>query len=159
MHGIGMMLILTNFDVSLSLFMVLSLCGLSMFKTLNSVFNTCHFIKMFKNTTCLDLNRPSSRVKKLFINKVADFRHSYFTLQILTHHGQGRFHRGESASQDTVSFFSSEQIPIFNSSASSLTRNLRSESTKVRALPTFTSVIRFFGRPLLASSYSSFRPS
>jgi hypothetical protein len=29
-------------------FLVPSLCGLSMFKTLNSVFNTCHFIKIFK---------------------------------------------------------------------------------------------------------------
>jgi hypothetical protein len=68
--------ILSHIVISLSLFMVPSLCGLSTFNTLNSVFNTCHFIKIFKNTTCFGLNRPSSGVKKLFIKKIAAFRHS-----------------------------------------------------------------------------------
>jgi hypothetical protein len=45
-----------------------------MFKTLNSVSNTCHFIKTLKNTTCFGLNRPFSSVKKLFIKKIADSR-------------------------------------------------------------------------------------
>jgi hypothetical protein len=39
--------------ISLSLFMVPSLCGLLMFKTLNSVFNTCHFIKIFSSNNYL----------------------------------------------------------------------------------------------------------
>jgi hypothetical protein len=56
--------------ISLSLFMVSSLCGLSMFETLNSVFNTCHFIKIFKSTTCFGLNRPSSGVKNCLSRKV-----------------------------------------------------------------------------------------
>jgi hypothetical protein len=38
-------------DFSLSLFFFRLLCGLSMFKTLFSVLNTCHF-KIFKTTTC-----------------------------------------------------------------------------------------------------------
>jgi hypothetical protein len=40
------------------------LCGLSMCKTLYSVLNTCHF-KIFKITTCLGLNWPSSGVNTL----------------------------------------------------------------------------------------------
>jgi hypothetical protein len=50
-------------SLSLSLSMVPSLCGLSMLKTLNSVFNTCRFYKIILNTTCFGLNRPSSSVK------------------------------------------------------------------------------------------------
>jgi hypothetical protein len=57
-------------SLSLSLFMVPSLCGLPMFKTLNSGFHTCHFIKIFKNTTCLGLNRPSSSVKMRLLRKL-----------------------------------------------------------------------------------------
>jgi hypothetical protein len=41
-------------------FLVPSLCSLAMFKTLNSVFNTCHFIKSL-NTTCFGLNWPFLR--------------------------------------------------------------------------------------------------
>ena len=53
----------------------------------------------------------------------------------------------------TVSLF------IFNSSAITLTPNLRSECTKVRTLCTFTSVLCVFGCPLLVSSCTSSRPS
>jgi hypothetical protein len=42
-------------------FLFPSLCGLSMFKTLYSVLNTCHF-KIFTITTCFGLNWPSSGV-------------------------------------------------------------------------------------------------
>jgi hypothetical protein len=33
-------------------------------------------MKIFKNTTCFGLNRPSLGVKRLFIKKIADFMHS-----------------------------------------------------------------------------------
>jgi hypothetical protein len=50
-------------------FLVQCLRGLSMFKTLYSVFNTCHFIKSL-NTTCFGLNWPSSSVKNCLIRKL-----------------------------------------------------------------------------------------
>jgi len=53
----------------------------------------------------------------------------------------------------TVSLF------ILNSSAITLTPNLRSDRTKVRTLSTFASVLWVFGCPLLGSSYTSSRPS
>jgi hypothetical protein len=82
-----------------------------------------------------------------------------FTRDILTHHWQGHFHCGESTGQARVRVFSSEQIPTFSSSASSLTPNLRSERTKVRTLSTFASVLCIFGCPLLGSFYASSGPS
>jgi hypothetical protein len=47
-------------------FLVPSSCGLSMFKTIYSVFNTRHFINSL-NTTCFGLNWPSSSVKNCLI--------------------------------------------------------------------------------------------
>jgi hypothetical protein len=91
--------ILSHIVISLPHSWFPSLCGLSVFKTLYSVFNTCHLIQIFKTlhvsltkklwvtirdyhgnhnswllihlTTCFGLNRPSSCVKKLFIKKIA----------------------------------------------------------------------------------------
>jgi hypothetical protein len=52
-------------------FLVPSLCGLSMFKTLNSVSNTCHFIKIFKTLhVSASIGHPQV-LKKLFIKKTA----------------------------------------------------------------------------------------
>jgi len=53
----------------------------------------------------------------------------------------------------TVSLF------IFNSSAITLTPNLRSERNKVHTMSTFASVLCVFGCPLLGSSCTSSRPS
>jgi hypothetical protein len=51
-------------------FLFPSLCGLSMFKTLYCVLNTCHF-KIFTFTTCFGLNWPSSSVNSCFFKKIA----------------------------------------------------------------------------------------
>jgi hypothetical protein len=53
-------------------FLVQCLCGLSMFKTLYSVFNTCHFIKSL-NIACFGRNWPSSSVKNCLIKKLLLF--------------------------------------------------------------------------------------
>jgi hypothetical protein len=45
-------------------FLFPSLCGLSMFKTLYSVLNTCHFLK--SSNRCFGLNWPSSGVNSCF---------------------------------------------------------------------------------------------
>jgi hypothetical protein len=69
------------------------------------------------------------------------------------HPAQEHCHGGEFTCQARVRVFPSEQIPMFNSSAISLTPNLRSVSTKVRILSTFA-----YGYPLLGPP-STFLPS
>jgi hypothetical protein len=46
---------------------------MSTFKTLYSVFNTCHFVKIFKITTCFSLNWPSSGVNSCFLRRLLLF--------------------------------------------------------------------------------------
>jgi hypothetical protein len=57
--------------VSAFTFLVPSLCCLSVFKTLNSVFNTCHFINIFKTLHVLASIGHPQVLKKLLIKKIA----------------------------------------------------------------------------------------
>jgi hypothetical protein len=54
-------------------FLFPSLCGLSMFKTLYSVLNTCHFLKSSKFAACFGLNWPSSSVNNCFLRRLLLF--------------------------------------------------------------------------------------
>jgi hypothetical protein len=62
--------------------------NLSMFKTLYSVLNTCHF-KIFKITTCFGLNWPSSGVNSCFLRRLMLFYYFLFYFIILVTSRQG----------------------------------------------------------------------